>query len=419
MQVGLAVGGSVPQRGTVLTVPEGVPRRGKVGAVPLCGRDSAIPRSLRGTTEEGSHLLPRRHPPQALPGPVVQVRVDPLEFRSADARKGRLLGMESADQAVGVFIRASLPGMIGLGEKHIHVGRSRQRLVPGKLLAVVEREAQSNHLGQCFKLGADPARDLFGFLAVRTPDQREPRASLDQGDQVSGLVRTIDQVAFPMPDGLARLHLGRAGVNPALIGNSSSTTTFLSRTAPMPLTSRTWQIHPKLSSGFGIGINVLVDRLLAHPRPPIQPGSVADDIRCPSVFESRLGVDPNRLGETSRPRASGLRLRLHVRLLRPIASPARVPQNLTTDAACRTPQSPAHLSQAKPFLTPTVNKPTFFLGHALVSQCRSPRVATKNVAYRVTFSYTGVAIAGRARELIKAILDNVRKSTKIDKKIGR
>jgi hypothetical protein len=70
-------------------------------------------------------------------------------------------------------------------------------------------------------------------------------------------------------------------------------------------------------------------------------------------------------------------------------------------------------------LTPTVNKPTFFLGHALVSQCRSPRVATKNVAYRVTFSYTGVAIAGRARELIKAILDNVRKSTKIDKKIGR
>jgi hypothetical protein len=25
-------------------------------------------------------------------------------------------------------------------------------------------------------------------------------------------------------------------------------------------------------------------------------------------------------------------------------------------------------------------------------------VATKNVAYRVTFSYTGVAIAGRARE---------------------
>jgi hypothetical protein len=26
-------------------------------------------------------------------------------------------------------------------------------------------------------------------------------------------------------------------------------------------------------------------------------------------------------------------------------------------------------------------------------------VATKNVAYRVTFSYAGVAIAGRAREL--------------------
>ena len=58
-------------------------------------------RSSRGVAKEGGQLLPRRHPPQALSGSIVEKHLDPLEFLLADLSEGRLLGVKSADQAVG------------------------------------------------------------------------------------------------------------------------------------------------------------------------------------------------------------------------------------------------------------------------------------------------------------------------------
>ena len=376
----------------------GAPKGQGLTRAPCMMLRSVPPRLSRGESKEDSHLLPWRSPSQTLAWSVVEKRIDSFELCPANVRERRLFGVESADQTVDVFIRAAFPGMIGPCEIHVHVGCSRHLLVPGKLFAVVERETQQNRLWQCAKQGADSARDLVGFLTVRTPDQCEPRISLDQGDQVSSLMGAIDQVAFPMPDRLARLHLGRTGIDSALIGNPPSSAPVWTRTAPSPLTSGTWKIRPKRSSGLGIGVNVRVDRLLAHPGSPLQSSSVAYDIRRPPVLESRLGVEPDGFGETSRTCSLGLLCRHPVGLLRAVATPARVPLDLTDDAACRTPQPAAHLSQSKPFLTPTVNALTLFFGHAFVRQYRSPRVVTKNVAYRVTFSYTGVAIAARARE---------------------
>ena len=38
----------------------------------------------RSATKEGGQLLPRRHPPQALSGSIVEKHLDPLEFPLAD-----------------------------------------------------------------------------------------------------------------------------------------------------------------------------------------------------------------------------------------------------------------------------------------------------------------------------------------------
>ena len=83
---------AVPPRDTVLPVPAGVPQRGKGRTVSLGGRFSTMLRSSRGVAKEGGQLLPRRHPPQALSGSIVEKHLDPLEFLLADLSEGRLLG---------------------------------------------------------------------------------------------------------------------------------------------------------------------------------------------------------------------------------------------------------------------------------------------------------------------------------------
>ena len=45
--------GVAPPRGAAPTVPEGVPRRGKVGAAPRGGGVGWVPRWLRGVPKEG------------------------------------------------------------------------------------------------------------------------------------------------------------------------------------------------------------------------------------------------------------------------------------------------------------------------------------------------------------------------------
>ena len=88
--------------------------------VPPGGRFSTVPRSSRGVAKEGGHLLPRRHPPQTLSGSIVQKHLDSLESLLADLSEGRLLGVKSADQAIGVLVRPSLPGVIGSGEENVN-----------------------------------------------------------------------------------------------------------------------------------------------------------------------------------------------------------------------------------------------------------------------------------------------------------
>ena len=116
--------------------PQGCPAGARPSQCPTAA-GAASPRSARGQIKEGRQLLPRRLPAKTLPRTVVQIGVDPLEFRRAAASQGRRLGMAPADQPVGVFVRAPLPRVIGVGEKHGQDGRPRKSFVRGKLLAVV------------------------------------------------------------------------------------------------------------------------------------------------------------------------------------------------------------------------------------------------------------------------------------------
>ena len=129
--------------------------------------DSRTPRSSRGQNKEGGHLLPWRHPLQALSGAVVQILVDPLEFLFRDPCEGGLLRMEPSHQPVGVLVRAAFPGMVGLGKEHAHNRLPLDLLVARKFLAVVERQALSAGRRHRRKQPADRRGDLLGLSAVR------------------------------------------------------------------------------------------------------------------------------------------------------------------------------------------------------------------------------------------------------------
>lgn len=131
-----------------------------------------------------------------------------------------------------------------------------------------------------------------------------------------------------------------------------------------PDRGRTFQ---RLPPRLGIGIDMLLDGLLAHSCAPLQPRAAADDLRRPAFPEPRLRVGPHFRRESARPRPAGPRLRLRMRLLRAVAPLPAVPADLAAEAAGGTPQPPPHLSRPETFLTPTVYEPTLFPGHALVS----------------------------------------------------
>ena len=64
---------AAPPGGTVLPLPLWGTPPGTDRTVPPGGRFSTVPRSSRGVTREGGHLLPRRHPPQTLSGSIVEI----------------------------------------------------------------------------------------------------------------------------------------------------------------------------------------------------------------------------------------------------------------------------------------------------------------------------------------------------------
>ncbi len=85
--------------------------------------------------------------------------------------------MDPADQPVGVLIGSPLPGVAGAGEEHVRMQLTRNQLVAGELLAVVEgdpvngdsgfHEEVDNHEGDRVRLlalaggkqGTDPKRE--------------------------------------------------------------------------------------------------------------------------------------------------------------------------------------------------------------------------------------------------------------------
>jgi len=376
----------------VWPAPKGCPE-GKAKPAPQAGGGvQTLP--LRSRHQVERHLLSGRHPSQTLKGPIIYKSVDTIQFGVAYPGKGRFLGMEPSNHAVSILVRSPLPGVVGAGKKHVHVSVSSDFLMMRKLLTVVECDSRPDLLRQRLKQGADDACDLCGFLAVRTPNQRKPRSSLHQRDQIPCLVRPVDQIAFPVPDGLSRIHLSWTRVDHSLIRNLPSPPPILTGTAPVPLAVGAGKVRPQSPAGLGLGVDVLVNRLLRYPRTPLQTGSVSNHIRRPALFDPIFSINPDLLSEAPGPRAQCSRRCRRLRLFRSVVAKSRVAFDLTRDAARRSRQKSGCFPDTKPALLPLIDECTFPCGHAFVGHLvLLVLLHMKNVTYRVTFSYNRCCIS--------------------------
>jgi hypothetical protein len=220
--------------------------------------------------------------------------------------------------------------------------------------------------------------------------------------QVPRLRRAVDQIAFPVSDHGTRFYLRRSRVDHALVRDLAPSPTVQARTAPPPLAVCPRQVLPQIPAGPGIGVDMLVDRLLAYPLAAFPPRPPADDLRSPSLQKPLLGIQAHRLGKPPGSRPLGPFSGLPVRLLPPVALLAPVPAHFPADASCVTPQPPGHLTNPTSFSTPTVDQPTLFVGHAFVSHyaLHVLLVHEERTLPRDHLHLTRVAMAARARAAI-------------------
>ena len=129
-------------------------------------------------------------------------------MRLGDAREVGSSWEVLADQAVGVFVAAALPGTSRVAEVDLHVGGDRKALVGMHLLALVPRQRTSQLLRQFADVLGKRRNDRRRVLARKLDQHRKAAVALNQRGDVR-IIPSGKKVAFPMAGHGTILGLGR------------------------------------------------------------------------------------------------------------------------------------------------------------------------------------------------------------------
>ena len=114
-------------------------------------------------------------------------------------RQVAALGEVLAEQAVGVLIRASLPGAARIGEEDAISKELGYLLVAGHLSALVPGQGQSECRWDGEEHSGDRLVEVIRSVAAGEVDQADEAAlSLDERADGRAVVPADDQVAFPV-----------------------------------------------------------------------------------------------------------------------------------------------------------------------------------------------------------------------------
>src|SRR5215207_8092145 len=171
---------------------------------------SALGAGLLAAVDQRGELVRRGCEAECLARAAVELRGDLVEALLADPGEARSLREVLAKQAVGVLVRAPLPGALGVAEVDLDPGLDREAPVLRHLRALIpgERAAKLGRQGCDARL--ERLADLDGAAPLGQRDELAVTGlALDQGrDRVRA--RPDQQVAFPVAGDRAVFDLRRA-----------------------------------------------------------------------------------------------------------------------------------------------------------------------------------------------------------------
>ena len=130
-------------------------------------------------------------------GSGVEFVGDGVELGLGDGGEVRALGKILAQQTVGVFVAAALPGAVGIAEIDFHIGGQGKAGVAGQFGSPVPGQRGHDMARQALNLAGQGIDDILAGLGPHTHKHHKARASLDKGCDPRG-DSAHQQVALPV-----------------------------------------------------------------------------------------------------------------------------------------------------------------------------------------------------------------------------
>ena len=152
----------------------------------------------------------RGFPAQALPGPGIEQPGDIVQLFLGKQRQVGPFGQVLAEQSVGVFADAALPGRSRMSEVHIDSGGLRQPFVMAHLPALVVGHRAPHLRLETVEDFGEGLGGHVGLGAVQLDQSNEQGGAFHQRAHLRAVALADDQVAFPVPRDEPHLDLGGA-----------------------------------------------------------------------------------------------------------------------------------------------------------------------------------------------------------------
>ena len=148
-------------------------------------------------------------PSQSFSWPGVEPPCNVVELVLGEQREVGSFGQVLAEQAVGVFADAPLPGSVWMGEVDGDSGIFRQGLVVSHLRALVEGHGTAQLAIEAVEyLGEGLGRDV-GLAAVQLHQGNKQGGAFDQRADLREVALANNQIALPVARDEAHLYLDR------------------------------------------------------------------------------------------------------------------------------------------------------------------------------------------------------------------
>jgi hypothetical protein len=216
-------------------------------------------------------------------GTVVEVRGDLVADGLGEMTEGSAFGQILADESVGVFVGAALPGVVRSGE----VDRGAELML--NVLVAVELDAVVGSDGADLMrlLGEEGDHASVGVCdggAGQWSDADQAALAFDEGDD-AGLTAAVDSIAFPIAEARPTFDDRRSLCDHALAGEA--TAAVVTPIAFAALFAGPTQVAPERAAGGLVAPDPEVDRLVAHHRQTLEPAPPHDLRGTPASLQQR------------------------------------------------------------------------------------------------------------------------------------